>query len=209
MIVNAPGMAWTGKVVSVQLIDGADNITKATIGCGRGGIHQTVAPTWEVYVGRTVVCFLEGSVLPMTDNMRFMRKYRWTVKKIQVLGVQSNALIMGLDTFCLGGLRPGVDVTDRLGVRKWVANPKPVKHAEHKKRRTIYITEKSAVARTGLAIETALKYGQTEGSEHKMWVIDQMLRALLGDDYSTIISDYSDSGNGIQDVSTWEIGIAP
>lgn len=38
------------------------------------------------------------------------------------------------------------------------------------------------------AIEIALEYGQCEGVDHKMWVIDQMLRALSGDQYEALVT---------------------
>lgn len=41
------------------------------------------------------------------------------------------------------------------------------------------------------AVAIGLRYGQVDGSHHRLWVIDQMLRKLLGDDYE------------------WDTGIAP
>jgi hypothetical protein len=38
----------------------------------------------------------------------------------------------------------------------------------------------SAKAKIERALEYAGRYGQTDGDHHKMWVIDQMVRALLG-----------------------------
>lgn len=34
--------------------------------------------------------------------------------------------------------------------------------------------------RIAWALECARRYGQTDGAHHKAWVIDQMVRALLG-----------------------------
>lgn len=58
------------------------------------------------------------------------------------------------------------------------------------------------------AIDIALEYGQTDGAHHKMWVIDQMLRALTGDDYDRIITDYCTGSDG-PDTYWWDEGIAP
>jgi hypothetical protein len=49
-----------------------------------------------------------------------------------------------------------------------------------------------------LAIEVALNCGQTDGAHHKMWVIDQMLRVLVGDRY--------EDGPGTYE---WDEGIMP
>lgn len=52
------------------------------------------------------------------------------------------------------------------------------------------------------AIEIGLAYGQCDGADHKMWVIDQMLRALLGDQYETATARDEDQMD-------WETGNAP
>lgn len=53
-------------------------------------------------------------------------------------------------------------------------------------------------------ISIADKYGQIDGSHHKLWVIDQMLRLLLGEKYQDFIKDYEENGE-----YTWDTGIAP
>lgn len=60
------------------------------------------------------------------------------------------------------------------------------------------------------AVVIALDYGAVDGAHHKMWVIDQILRALTGcpeggesDKYRKLILDY----NG-EDYE-WDRGIAP
>ena len=54
------------------------------------------------------------------------------------------------------------------------------------------------------AIEIAVKYGGIDGSHHKDWVIDQMVRALTGDDYERIVK----AARG-DDEYEWNEGIAP
>ena len=49
------------------------------------------------------------------------------------------------------------------------------------------------------AIAIALEYSQIDGSDHKMWVIDQMVQTLAGEDYN----------NTIANVEYWETGTAP
>ena len=56
-------------------------------------------------------------------------------------------------------------------------------------------------------IEMAFMYGQTDGSHHKTWVIDQMIRILTGDQYESFIEDFETGENG--DEYSWDIGIAP
>lgn len=58
------------------------------------------------------------------------------------------------------------------------------------------------------AIDIAIQYGGFDGSHHKDWVIDQMVRALAGDRYDTIVKDAcaGEIGEGACD---WDCGIAP
>lgn len=53
------------------------------------------------------------------------------------------------------------------------------------------------------AVAIGLRYGQVDGSHHRLWVIDQMLRKLLGDEYDDAIAE----NNG--DDYEWDTGIAP
>ena len=60
------------------------------------------------------------------------------------------------------------------------------------------------------AVEIALDHGNFDGSHHKMWTIDQMLRALLADEYDTTIAEYNkgEDGNPANWVP-WDIGSPP
>ena len=50
----------------------------------------------------------------------------------------------------------------------------------------------------------AYEYGQIDGVHHKTWVIDQIIRELLGTEYDNFIKEYEEDGE-----YTWDIGIAP
>lgn len=58
------------------------------------------------------------------------------------------------------------------------------------------------------ALDIVWRHGTTDGAHHKQWVIDQMLRALLGDDYDAWIDSMlrDDSGDVVYE---WDTGIAP
>lgn len=58
------------------------------------------------------------------------------------------------------------------------------------------------------AIELSVRYGGIDGAHHKMWVIDQMVRALAGDDYARIVAEACDGEDG-PDTYEWDVGIAP
>ena len=54
------------------------------------------------------------------------------------------------------------------------------------------------------ACAIALCYGTIDTEDHKMWVIDQMLRLLAGDAYRQLIETH-DQEDGYE----WDTGIAP
>lgn len=62
--------------------------------------------------------------------------------------------------------------------------------------------------RVNKAIELAIRYGGYDGGHHKMWVIDQMLRVLAGDNYDQIIKD-ANAGEDGPNTYEWDTGIAP
>ena len=57
------------------------------------------------------------------------------------------------------------------------------------------------------ALKYAWSYGQIDGSHHKMWVIDQMVRALLEDEYEEWVKRYATPDG--DDYWEWDAGIAP
>lgn len=61
-------------------------------------------------------------------------------------------------------------------------------------------------ARIDKALRLAYRYSQIDGGHHKAWVIDQIVRALLGNGYATWVSEYRGTG---RDTYTWDEGIAP
>lgn len=60
------------------------------------------------------------------------------------------------------------------------------------------------------ALEIAWSYGCIDGSHHKMWTIDQMVRALCGseEEYEKWVNKYEEPlENG--DYYAWDNGVAP
>jgi len=58
-------------------------------------------------------------------------------------------------------------------------------------------------ARIVAALKVADEYGGIDGGHHKMWVIDQMVRALLGKEYVEWVHRFNASGG------EWDEGTAP
>ena len=61
------------------------------------------------------------------------------------------------------------------------------------------------------AVEIALDCSQYDGDHHKMWVIDQMLRVLLGENkYKKTIEKWCEEETEDEDwPASWDEGIAP
>ena len=58
------------------------------------------------------------------------------------------------------------------------------------------------------ALKIAWEYGNIEGSHHRKWSIDQMVRVLAGSQYQEFLLDYSEGEDG-PDTYKWDEGIAP
>ena len=63
--------------------------------------------------------------------------------------------------------------------------------------------------RIDAALEVACRYAQAGGAHHKAWVIDQMVRRLLGDDYAEWIERYKELDDGDEPTYEWDEGIPP
>ena len=68
------------------------------------------------------------------------------------------------------------------------------------------LIEKEKTATKALAC--ARDYGQIDGGHHKMWVIDQMCRHILGDDYDEFVTKAKVGEDG-PETYDWDTGIAP
>ena len=58
------------------------------------------------------------------------------------------------------------------------------------------------------ALEIARNCAGYDGDDHKMWVIDQMVRALTGDTYDAWVRVYENGEDGPQTYE-WDTGIIP
>jgi hypothetical protein len=58
------------------------------------------------------------------------------------------------------------------------------------------------------ALDIAHRYGGIDGGHHKMWVIDQMVRALIGNEYEAWVVKQKAGEDG-PETYEWDPGIAP
>lgn len=59
-----------------------------------------------------------------------------------------------------------------------------------------------------LALSYAFSYGSIDGNHHKMWVIDQIVQSLTGDEYEKWIKEFQADEDGAE-TYIWDKGIAP
>ena len=69
---------------------------------------------------------------------------------------------------------------------------------------------KRALDRIDAALRVAVRYGGTDGDHHKAWVIDQMVRALVGDNkrYESFVAAAKLGEDG-PDTYEWDEGVPP
>lgn len=70
------------------------------------------------------------------------------------------------------------------------------------------ITEMDAIQRRDAALEVAFENGLIDGAQHKIWVLDQMCRILLGDEYDEWVAKIETNENG-ERTRKWDEGRAP
>ena len=58
------------------------------------------------------------------------------------------------------------------------------------------------------ALDLAFEYAQIDGGHHKMWVIDQMVRKLTGNNYKEWVDNY-EYDEETEEEYDWDTGIAP
>jgi hypothetical protein len=58
------------------------------------------------------------------------------------------------------------------------------------------------------ALSLIADYGSIDGSHHKDWVLDQVVRILAGPDYSDFVAEVTKGEYG-PNTYEWNVGIAP
>jgi RNA ligase (TIGR02306 family) len=110
------GLVYTGKIVAMEKIEGADLIACATVVCGKGGKWKGVVIKNEYYIGSLCTVYLPDCLICPSKEMKFMEKYGWRVKMRRFKGAPSEVLIMPLE---VAGGDVGSDVTQLLNVKKY------------------------------------------------------------------------------------------
>lgn len=113
------GLVYTGKVISMEAIQGADFIYCATVVCGKGGKWKGVVRKSECEIGCLVTVYLPDALITQENallyGMGFMSSTKYRVKMRRFKGAPSEVVIMPHQT----GTDLGFDCTEMLGVTKY------------------------------------------------------------------------------------------
>lgn len=114
------GLVYTGKVIAMEAIEGADFIACATVVCGKGGKWRGVVRKAECDIGLLVTVYLPDALITESHaleyGMGFMSSTNYRVKMRRFRGSPSEVVIMPLQ---IAGGEVGFDCTEMLGVTKY------------------------------------------------------------------------------------------
>lgn len=117
--VEPQGLVYIGKIEDLQPIPGADFIMSATAVCGQGGKWRGVVKKDDFKVGSPCVVYLPDSLLPVSEEFKFMAATNWRVKMRRFKGAPSEALIMPIPS-SVDFHHLGFDVTSHLNVTRYI-----------------------------------------------------------------------------------------
>jgi RNA ligase (TIGR02306 family) len=113
------GLVYTGKVIDMEAIDGADFIACATVICGEGGKWKGVIRKSECYIGLLVTVYMPDALITEQHakdyGMDFMKSSHYRVKMRRFKDAPSEVVIMPKQT----ETDLGFDCTEMLGVTKY------------------------------------------------------------------------------------------
>ncbi len=109
------GLVYVGKIIALDKIEGADFIVSATVVCGPGGKWRGVVRLSDYSIGDLCAVYLPDSIIPESDEMKFMASSHWRVKMRRFKGAPSEVVIMP----CKWKVCVGDDLTELCGVTKY------------------------------------------------------------------------------------------
>ncbi len=114
------GLVYTGKIISMDSIEGADFICCATVICGKGGKWKGVVKKSECQIGNLVTVYLPDALITEEHaklyGMEFMKSSSYRVRMRTFKGAPSEVVIMPLQ-ISIGDI--GTDCTEVLNVTKY------------------------------------------------------------------------------------------
>lgn len=113
---ESKGLVYTGKIINLEPIPGADFIVSATVVCGQGGKWKGIVRKDQFIIGNLVTVYLPDAIIPPNESMKFMEATNWRVKMRRFKGAPSEVVIMPLQ---IPADEVGHDCTEVMGVTKY------------------------------------------------------------------------------------------
>ena len=107
-------LAVTGKITSIETIEGADRIVSANVSCGEEGQWTGVVGKDKFKPEDLVTVYLQDAVLKPAPEYNFLKSSNYRIKICRLRGSPSECLIMPH----IRGVE-GDDLTEELGVTKY------------------------------------------------------------------------------------------
>lgn len=107
-------LAYIGKIVEVNSIEGADFIDSYTVVCGDGGKWMGTSQK-GMNVGDLVEVYLQDCIVPKEERFAFLEKLNYRIRMRKFKGVPSEVLIMPLTI--VGDV--GDNITELVGCEKY------------------------------------------------------------------------------------------
>jgi len=122
-------LVWIGQIISLERIANSDHLSLATVVCGAGGKWRGVVRTEDFFQYNCCMVYLPDSIVPESDDMKFLASSGWRVKMRKFRGAPSEVVIMPVNYNRLGAVVDiGQDITEAMGVKKYF-KPIPVQLA--------------------------------------------------------------------------------
>lgn len=110
-------LVYIGKIIDIQPITNADFIVSATVICGAGGKWMGIVKKSDFTINDKCIVYLPDSLIPPSEEMKFMESSNWRVKMRRFKGAPSEVLIMPLPW--ISDLPIGHDITKEMDVTKY------------------------------------------------------------------------------------------
>lgn len=112
-------VAVIGKIINLVKVENSDNLSQATVVCGRSGKWRGVVRTQSNFsIGDLVEVYLPDAVVPNIDRFAFMQTRKYRVSMARFRGAYSESLIMPT-TEQTSHLNVGDDIANIVGVYKY------------------------------------------------------------------------------------------
>jgi len=108
-------LVYIGAIIALDSIENADFIVSATVVCGAGGKWRGIVKKDMFQVGDKCIVYLPDSIIPKSDEMKFMESSNWRVIMRRFRGAPSEVVIMP----CPHDFIVGTDLTELLGITKY------------------------------------------------------------------------------------------